>query len=116
MQYETLVKIYEKFNIPLDSGVKMPISIPQIGRDGMAELFYELGFTIGAEVGVEKGTFSESLCRRIPGLKLFCIDAWQAYRGYRDHMRQNKLDGFYEETKRILQPYNVEIIRKFSMD
>lgn len=116
MYNDTLQKIHQKFNIPLEMPKHMPIEIPNIGRDGMAAFFHELGFKIGAEVGVEKGTFSESLCKNNPGLILYCVDAWKAYRGYRDHMRQAKLDDFYRITQETLKQYNVRIIRKFSMD
>ena len=48
-------------------------------RIDIADLFAELGFKIGAEVGVCKGQFSEVLLQRIPNLKLLCIDPWCAY-------------------------------------
>jgi hypothetical protein len=107
--------IKHKFNLNLNQR-RMPIEIPNIGRNGMAILFNELGFKIGVEVGVETGKFSEVLCKSIPGVKLYSVDAWKAYRGYRDHVNQKKLDGFYETTKKRLAPYDCELIRKFSMD
>ena len=67
-------------------------------RDKLAEYFKELGFTKGVEVGVERGYFSEILCKANPDLKLFCVDAWQVYDGYRDHTRQEKLERYYNET------------------
>jgi hypothetical protein len=85
-------------------------------RDKLAEYFAELGFNIGAEIGVERGYFSEVLCKVNPNLKLYCIDAWQTYSGYRDHTRQDKLEKYYEETKQRLAPYNCEIIRDWSLD
>ena len=85
-------------------------------RDELSAIFHGLGFTSGAEIGVEQGAFSESLLKDNPDCKLYAIDAWKAYRGYRDHTRQGKLDRFYESAKTRLASYNVEIIRKFSMD
>ena len=70
----------------------------------------------GVEIGVEQGLFSESLCKNNPGVKHFSIDAWKAYSGYRDHVSQAKLDGFYEATKARLAPYQCEIIRGFSLE
>jgi len=71
---------------------------------------------IGAEIGVEQGAFSEIICQ-VPGVtQLYSIDAWKAYRGYRDHTRQSKLDRLYAIATQRLAPYNCVIIRKFSLD
>lgn len=70
----------------------------------------------GVEVGVEQGAFSEEICTASPGVKLFCVDAWKAYKGYRDHTRQAKLDRFYEITRERLAPYHCYLIRQFSQD
>jgi predicted O-methyltransferase YrrM len=85
-------------------------------RDKLAEYFKELGFMKGVEVGVERGYFSEILCKANPDLKLFCVDAWQVYDGYRDHTRQEKLERYYNETIERLKLYNVEILRGWSLD
>ena len=91
------------------------IDVPLTDRDGLSAVFRDLGFTSGAEIGVEQGVFSESLLKDNPGCKLYAVDAWKAYRGYRDHTRQGKLDRFYESAKTRLASYNVEIVRKFSV-
>ena len=85
-------------------------------RLDLAKYFNELGFKVGAEVGVFDGYFSEELCKAIPGLKLFSIDGWQIYGGYRNTSYQKMLDGAYEITKKRLKPYNAEVIKKFSLD
>jgi len=113
---DTLQYIKERFNLEFDRNTRLPIEIPNIGRVGMAELFREMGFTIGAEVGVEQGVYSEELCRANPDLKLYAVDAWKAYKGYRDHTTQQKLEAFYESAKNRLEGYNCELVRKFSMD
>lgn len=112
----TLNYILKKFNIGLTDKTPMPVQIPNFGRNQLAQLFVELGFNTGAEIGVEQGEYSEILCLANPKLKLYAIDPWKAYRDYRDHTRQSKLDRFYETTKTRLAPYNCEIIRKFSLD
>ena len=81
-------------------------------RTDLSKLFSGLG----AEIGVEQGIFSEIICQNDNVKKLYSIDAWKAYREYRDHTRQSKLDGFYEISKKRLESYNCEIIRKFSED
>lgn len=83
-------------------------------REELAEYFAELGLKIGAEIGVEQGVYTEVLCKA--GLEIYAVDPWQAYSGYRDHVNQEKLDGFLEKTKKKLSQYNCHIVKKFSMD
>lgn len=94
----------------------MPLDISDYGRGNLAELFNELGFKNGAEIGVEEGTYSEMLCKAIPELRLLCVDAWKAYKGYKDHTDQKKLDGFCATATERLAHYDVTIVRKYSMD
>jgi hypothetical protein len=112
----TLEYILNKYHFDPNSNFKMPRSIGESRKGGLTGLFRELDFKVGAEIGVEQGLFSEWICKDNPEVKLFCVDAWQAYRRYRDHVNQSKLDTFYEEAKARLSPYNCEFIRKFSMD
>ena len=101
----------------LDANAKSPLLIPHVSRDDLAGLFHELGFKSGAEIGVEKGKFSEVLCRANPGVKLYCIDPWLQYSEYRDTLNNvDLLNKYYEETKNRLSNYNCELIRKYSID
>jgi len=100
----------------LDLTQKSPIEIPDMGRNQLAELFAELGFTEGAEIGVESGAYSEVLCKANPKLHLYCVDAWITYKGYRDYTRPETIAGFYENAQKTLAQYNTTLIRKFSMD
>ena len=85
-------------------------------RIDLAKHFNDLGFKKGAEIGVFDGYFSEVLCREIPGLKLYPIEKWECYSGYRDGNYQLMLNEAYETTKRVLSPYDCEIIKKHSVD
>ena len=100
----TLEYILQKYRIPNIAG-GMPIEIPDMNREDLAVLFAEFKFNIGAEIGVESGLYSKTLLDANPNLKLFSIDAWRAYRGYRDHTSQQKLDRFYQETQELLSKY-----------
>jgi predicted O-methyltransferase YrrM len=93
----------------------MPIHM-NMGRNDLASLFYELGYTKGVEIGVERGLYSEVLCRSNPNLKLYGVDPLEVYRGYREHVSQDKMDGFYEEVVERMKPYDYELIRKYSLD
>lgn len=95
---------------------RSPVEIPNVGRNDLPLLFRGLEFQVGAEIGVERGLFSEVLCQGNPGVQLHCVDAWQAYSGYRDHVSQTKLNGFYEEAQARLKPYRAQLWRGFSLD
>lgn len=107
----TLEYILQKYS--LDDAGTSPIGI-NISRNELAELLSELQFKKLAEVGVEKGIFSEVIAKANPDAMLFSIDPWEAHKEYREHTTQSKIDGFYEEAKARLAPYSVQIIRDFS--
>jgi hypothetical protein len=90
----------------------LPKMLPDRSRKDLASLFYKLGFKIGAEVGVDRGRFSKVLCIQCPGLKLYAIDAWQPY----GIETQAIMDKFYEETCWRLAPYDVTVMRAWSVD
>jgi hypothetical protein len=110
----TLDYIFNKYQIAHDQ--KSPIEIPNVGRESLAILFSELGFKVGAEIGVEAGIYSEAICIANPGVKLHCIDVWGAYPDYFDHVDNDTMALLYEEAKIRLSRYNTNLIRKFSMD
>ena len=86
-------------------------------RSELAQLFNKLGFKIGAEVGVFNGYYSETLCKTIPDLELYAIDAWEGYKGYRDHKYASSFNKAYESTVKLLKPFpKAHIVKKFSID
>lgn len=94
-----------------------PVEIPSVGREDLSKLFAELDFRSGVEVGVEEGLYTEILCRENPQAMIYGVDPWRAYPGYRDHVSQKQLDGFYEGTHKRLVPHgNYELVKKFSME
>lgn len=112
---DALTYIATKFDLDLHAR-RLPIEIPNTNRDTLARLFYLLEYGKGVEVGVERGLFSEVLSQHNPGVRLFCVDAWQPYRGYRDHVDASKLERFYEETAERVKPYpHTRIVRSFSV-
>lgn len=108
---DTLNYIRDKYQIG-DKGV---IEVPDVDRVDLARLFGELGFKVGAEIGVECGLYSKVLLESCHA-HLFSVDPWKAYKGYREHVSQEKLDGFYQKTKQYLSMYSGRntIVRKFS--
>lgn len=92
-----------------------PAEIPNCSRDDLPQFFVEMGYKVGAEIGVYKGEFSEKFAKA--GLKLYAIDPWRVYKDYNHPRGQQRLDFQYEHTKRVLAPYpNCEVIRKTSME
>ena len=84
----------------------------ETSRATMHELFAELGFTLGAEVGVHKGLHARRMLRAIPNLKLLLVDPWSAFGRHSDA----HLEGVYQKCRRILDGKNVEYIRKPSIE
>ncbi|MBI2405518.1 class I SAM-dependent methyltransferase [Candidatus Microgenomates bacterium] len=107
----TIEFIGKRFGVDVTS--ISPIKLAKINRTILAQVFGELGFKTGAEIGVAEGVYSKVLCDAIPGLKLFCIDIWEQYPGYTEYKNPEQT---YAEAKERLQPYNCVFIRKFSMD
>lgn len=110
----TLDYIINEFNI--DINLPLPIELPHFGRDEMAVMFGELGFKVGAEIGVCDGTYSEVLCRVTPGLKLYGIDLWEPYAEYGDYRKRSTFQKMIDDTRRKMIPYNFIEVKKYSMD
>lgn len=109
----TLEFIRKQYNLPDTRGI---FDIPGMTREDLAFLFAKLRFYRGVEIGTERGHYARTLCQSNPDLFLCCVDPWKAYSGYREHVSQEKLDGFYEETKQRLEPHQCQLIREFSSD
>ncbi|MBI2593037.1 class I SAM-dependent methyltransferase [Candidatus Daviesbacteria bacterium] len=92
-----------------------PFEIPDCSRDDLPQFFVDMGYKVGAEIGVYKGEFSEKFAKA--GLELYSIDPWRIYKDYSNPRGQARLDFQYEHTKRVLAPYpKCKIIRKTSME
>ena len=94
-----------------------PAEIPDCGRGDLPQFFVEMGYKVGAEVGVYKAEYTVEFCRA--GLKMYAVDAWQAYEEYNEpwHNFQERQDFLYGHAQRTLAPYpDAVFVRKFSMD
>ena len=81
-------------------------------RKVLAKIFTDLGYTKGAEVGVERGEFSAFLCESIPNVKMLCVDPWIAY----SRQSQTREDKIYGQAMQRLNGRNVEIMRMTSLE
>lgn len=114
---DALVWLKTKYDLDLHQR-RLPVEIPNANRETLARIFYCLGFSKGAEIGVERAKYSEVLLRENTLLHLTCVDAWQPYEGYRDHVSASKLNRFYDEAQQRLEPWKnrVTVVRAFSVD
>mgnify|MGYP001331160962 FL=1 len=99
----------------LDLTTPSPIEIPNQGREMLGDLFRELNYKEGAEIGVEAGRFSFQLLSRNPSMTLHCIDPWQSYDGYIDPINLKDLPGTMQVAKDRLKGLNANFIQDFSM-
>ena len=99
----TLEYIKKKYHLSYD--VPSPIILKGFLRHvQLIDLFRDLNFKTGAEVGTAKGDYAEQLCQGIPHLKLYCIDPWKVYKDYSDEPDQTILDYYFKKAKQENYP------------
>jgi len=115
--------IIDKYKI--DVGIQYIVEIPNVGRDDMAKLFGELGLKSGAEIGVDKGEYSEVLCKAMPEAKIYGIDPY-VRNAYEPNIKPHDA-GIYDTQEGFEDNYNKArakldkcpnyvLIRGYSMD
>jgi len=93
----------------------MPAQLLGHTRNDLPVFFKEMGYKVGAEIGVYKGDYSRLFCQN--GLKMYAIDSWLAYPEYYWlKANQEQMEKEYERAKAKLAPYDCTIIRKTSME
>lgn len=96
---------------------RMPVEVPGLGRDCLARIFAELGFTEGVEIGVKEGDYSAVLLAANPRLHLRSVDPWLVRDGYRDKRGQETFDGYEAKARATLAKYpGSEVVKGFSVD
>lgn len=112
---DTLTFIQNKFNLDLEG--KMPIEIPNFGRNQLAEMLPELDFKIGVEVGVASGEYSKILCDANPQMTLYGVDPFIPLRDYRDYTKRDTFRRLQSEAEeKLLGLRNYTFIRETSME
>jgi len=92
-----------------------PFCIPSSSRDDLPLFFKnDMGYTVGAEIGVYAGEYSEKLCKT--GLKIYGIDPYINYKDYRKHPKELPYNELFENATKLLKSYDCTIIKKTSMD
>lgn len=76
--------------------------------------------SIGAEIGVYRGDFSQQIMEQTRTKMLYLVDPWQRREDYRDSINLEDQEGHMRETQRKMRPYigqgRCKIIRGFSLD
>lgn len=90
-----------------------PFEIPDASRDDLPQFFQEMGFKVGAEIGVKEGEFSEIICRA--DLKLYGIDPYLKYDDYVEPETQQSLNQAMDKAAARLKDYDFTAINKTSM-
>ena len=120
--------ILKKYDLRLSD----KIEIPNAGRNNLAALLSELDFKTGAEIGVQRGLYSEVLCKNNPQMKIYGVDPWESRKNSQanppdcrtqNSSSQETCDRYYEETLKrtgkypkykILKEYSVDAAKKFA--
>ena len=111
---ETRAYIINKWDLNISTPI--PIQIPNSSRTALAQLFRDLGYRVGAEIGTLGGDYAKNLKKNNPDLILYCIDPWEIYDGIQ-YFDQNKLTKYYNLAMQQLNEFkDVHIIKKKSMD
>ena len=97
--------------------VNSPILIPNKTRVDLAQMFAELEYKKGAEIGTLKGNYAFTLAKSNRSAELYCVDPWKVYDGYGDNTNQDQLEGNHRKAFELLKPFNnVHFVYEFSMD
>jgi hypothetical protein len=91
-------------------------AVPWSRERELLAFWREAGYKHIVEIGVERGQYSKQILKVIPSSEWHGVDPWKAYRGYREHVTQAKLDAFYAETVARLEPFGSHRVRPMRMD
>jgi hypothetical protein len=92
-----------------------PAEIPDCSRNDLPELFKQLGFKVGAEIGVFMGQYTEILAKA--GLKVYGVDPWKIDADYGHPTGVDKINRRHKFAMEKLLAYpNVTLIEETSME
>jgi len=83
-------------------------------RHHIYELFAELGYKVGAEIGVRAGNNARVMFQKNPKMKLYCVDTWAPFEG--GVPSQHKQNMYFYNAKKVLRGYDVVFLKKTSME
>lgn len=115
MEYPEITELI-KSKYALDDSPELPKICNGMGRQGLYQLFAELGYTVGAEVGAQTGRNAKVMLETIPNLKLYAIDPYTNHEFATYHWDEAFLRRARRRERRRLKGTNTVFIDKFSED
>ena len=92
-----------------------PAEIPDCGREDLPQFCIDMGYKVGAEIGVQAGIFLELFCHA--GLKMYGIDPWHNYEGYwGEGAFAKENEDLYNGCVEMAKKYDCTLIKKTSLD
>ena len=82
-----------------------PVKVGGLTRKRLIQIFGEFGFSAGAEIGVDRGTFSSFMFKSIPNLHMLLVDPWR---------RRQRGESRYDSTLLRMKDKNATIIKEQS--
>ena len=104
--------IIQKYGLDINTKRFGRLDIPNTDRGDLCHLFNELGYKVGAEIGVERGRFSEQICLANPLIELYGVDHYGNYGG---KFGKNQ-EANYAEAQERLKQYDFRFVKKTSME
>jgi len=95
-------------------GESVPIILSKVFRIGMYELFNDLGYKIGCEVGVREGRNAGEMIQKIPGLMLYLVDPYKNHSSARRKYSEKHYDRTQRRAHQRLDKLNVKFFEMFS--
>jgi hypothetical protein len=92
-----------------------PVQLTKFSRRNLAKWFRVLGYAKGAEIGVAEGKHAKQMLELNPGMHLLCVDTWEKYPGNPRSHPQSEHDRNIKIAQRVLEPFDAEIIKAYSM-
>lgn len=90
----------------------LPVTSSHGGRERLIEVFNEVGFTEGVEVGTASGKFAAHICRTMPKVHLTCVDPYSSY----IYITQEAQDRAFAEAQQRTAGLNVTFLKLPSLD
>ena len=93
-----------------------PAEIVNSTREDLPQLFKDMGFKVGLEIGTHQGEYTEKLCQS--GLQIYTVDPWKGFKGQGGQQRYDEIQETYHQNaiQRLSKYTNCTILRKTSME
>lgn len=101
---------------PINLEQAPPMILRNMRREHLGRLFKELGYRVGAEVGVSGGYFSRSLWEANRESTIHSVDPYSDYPDYLENYTQERMDALYAEAQEYLKGTGCVLMREYSME